>query len=603
MKKPLNFLKTGMTLFLLVLLCGFFPAKADEINYTLSMSEPHTHYFEVDMEVDGLRQRYTDLKMPVWAPGSYLVREFAKGVEGFKAEDADGTSLKVEKINKNTWRVYNSRADFTASYKVYSYEMSVRTSFLDATHGYLNGTSIFMYVDGEKDQEATLKVEPYEGWSKVSTALEPVSGQKFTFKAPNYDKLADSPIEIGNHETFEFEAAGVKHTVAMYGEGNYEVEKLKTDMAKVVEACTDVFGENPNDNYLFIIHNLTRGSGGLEHLNSTTLQVNRWTYQGSAYTGFLSLVAHEYFHLWNVKRLRPEALGPFNYDEENYTHLLWVMEGFTSYYDELLLSRADIKDDEYYVNKLAGGISYVENQPGNRVQPVAMASFDAWIKAYRPNENSYNTTISYYSKGALIASMLDLQIIENTQGEKNLDDVMQYLYKEYYKKEGRGVTNEEVQQAVERVAGKDMDEFFNKYIWDTETIDYQKYLDYVGLELIDRNAGNQEAYLGTFNREDGGRLIVRTVPRNTAAYKGGLNVDDEIIAADGFRVDADELNKIVGMKQPGDDIVLTISRDNIVQEITITLEENKRMSYTIQKVSNPTDEQKKLYEQWVGEQY
>ncbi|MTI29637.1 M61 family peptidase [Cytophagales bacterium RKSG123] len=563
------------------------------------MSEPHTHYFEVEMKINSLRQKYTDLKMATWAPGSYLIREFGKSVEDFAPVSKSGKSLKFEKINKNTWRVFNNREDFTASYKVYAFEISVRTSFLDASHGYLNGSNIFMYVDKQKGLSSTLTVKPFKDWDVVSTGLSPVSGKKWTYHSPNFDILADSPIEIGNQEEFEFNAAGVKHKVAMYGQSNADFSKLKEDMAKVVEVATEVFGENPNKEYTFIVHNLTRGSGGLEHLNSTTLDVNRWSYEGSRYTGFLSLVAHEYFHLWNVKRIRPIALGPFDYDKENYTHLLWVMEGFTSYYDELLLTRAGIEDQQFYLNKLEGTINSVENQPGNKVQPVAEASWDAWIKAYRPNENSYNTTISYYPKGALIGSMLDLEIIHNTNGQKSLDDVMRYLYKEYYKKKGRGITDEEMQSAVEMVAGKKLDKFFKNHIFGTKTIDYNKFLSYAGLELKVEPSSKEIANLGVYTKNDDGRLVIRSVVRGTSAYEGGLNANDEIIAIDGYRVDKSEMERIIGMKKPGESVKITITRDGILQDLDVKLKNSNRNKYSINPVENPTEKQQMVYNRWL----
>nr|WP_246164126.1 PDZ domain-containing protein [Xanthovirga aplysinae] len=598
--KKLHQFRLINTLCAMVFFISFSAANAAEkLEYTLSMSEPHTHYFEVEMKINSLRQKYTDLKMATWAPGSYLIREFGKSVEDFAPVSKSGKSLKFEKINKNTWRVFNNREDFTASYKVYAFEISVRTSFLDASHGYLNGSNIFMYVDKQKGLSSTLTVKPFKDWDVVSTGLSPVSGKKWTYHSPNFDILADSPIEIGNQEEFEFNAAGVKHKVAMYGQSNADFSKLKEDMAKVVEVATEVFGENPNKEYTFIVHNLTRGSGGLEHLNSTTLDVNRWSYEGSRYTGFLSLVAHEYFHLWNVKRIRPIALGPFDYDKENYTHLLWVMEGFTSYYDELLLTRAGIEDQQFYLNKLEGTINSVENQPGNKVQPVAEASWDAWIKAYRPNENSYNTTISYYPKGALIGSMLDLEIIHNTNGQKSLDDVMRYLYKEYYKKKGRGITDEEMQSAVEMVAGKKLDKFFKNHIFGTKTIDYNKFLSYAGLELKVEPSSKEIANLGVYTKNDDGRLVIRSVVRGTSAYEGGLNANDEIIAIDGYRVDKSEMERIIGMKKPGESVKITITRDGILQDLDVKLKNSNRNKYSINPVENPTEKQQMVYNRWL----
>ncbi|MCB9360058.1 MAG: M61 family metallopeptidase [Flavobacteriales bacterium] len=564
-----------ITLFILSFFTLSF-ISGSEINYEVSMPEPHTHYFQVKMEISDFEKEYVDIKMPVWAPGSYLVREFAKSVEDLSAK-GNNKELQTEKVDKNTWRIHSKNAkNISISYSVYAFEMSVRTSFLDASHGYFNGTSIFMFIEELKNNPISLEIIPFKDWKKVSTSLTKVGDFKYT--APNYDILVDSPVEIGNHITFDFTSAGVLHHVAMYGEGNYDIEKLKIDMAKVTQAATDVFGENPNKEYTFIIHNLTNGSGGLEHLSSTTLQVNRWTYDEDSYKGFLSLVAHEYFHLWNVKRIRPIELGPFDYNNENYTDLLWVMEGFTSYYDELLLYRAGIYSEDEIIGKFKGSINNIENQPGNKVQPVADASFDAWIKAYRPTENSYNTTISYYTKGSVIANMLDLKIINATKGEKTLDDVMKYLYNEYYKKEQRGFTSPEIKKAIETVSGLDLTDFFKNYIYGVETFDYPTIFGYAGFKI--ETVLNQKPSFGVRLSNN----IIKSVTRNSSAYDGGLNVNDEIIAINGYRVN-DNLIDFIETKNVGDNVSVLISRDEIIQTIEFPLKERGNTYYYILKES------------------
>ena len=576
---------------LAILLLPSILLQAATISYEVSMPEPHTHYFNVKMDVVDYQKEYFDVQMPVWSPGSYLVREFAKGVEGLVAT-ANNKPLKAEKINKNTWRIYAKESkNVVINYKVYAFELSVRTSFVDASHAYFNGTSMFMFIDELRNTPHNLTIIPFKDWKKVSTSLPKTSKEGFQYQAPDYDILVDSPVEIGNQETFDFTSAGVIHHVAMYGKGNYDIEKLKVDMAKITQACTDVFGENPNKEYTFIIHNLTHGSGGLEHLSSTTLEVNRWTYEGSAYKGFLSLVAHEYFHLWNVKRVRPIELGPFDYNNENYTSLLWVMEGFTSYYDELLLYRAGIYDEETIIRKFRGSINNIENQPGNKVQPVAHSSFDAWIKAYRPNENSYNTTISYYSKGSVVANMLDLMIINNTKGEKNLDNVMQYLYNEFYKKQDRGFTPAEMKTTLEKVSGLKMDDFFAKYINGTETFDYNTFFGYAGLTV--ETVVNKDPSLGISEANN----KIRRVYRGSSAYTGGLNVNDELLAIDGFRIDGN-IKDFIDAKKVGDEISLLISRDNIIQTIKFPLLEKGSTNYFI---INDSENKNSVHQKWLSQ--
>ena len=586
------------TRFFLLLASLYFSIQsfAIKIDYDLKMSNPNSHYFEVEMNVSDLKAKELVIKMPVWAPGSYLVREFAKSVNLVRAKDGGGNDLEVTKVNKNTWKIPTKKIkNVKISYEVYAFELSVRTSFLDDSHGYINGTSVFMYVDGEKDASGTLKITPHETFSTISTTLEGGKGNVYSYE--NYDQLVDCPIEIGNQEVFSFDAAGVKHTVAMYGYGNYIESMLIRDMSKIIEAETKVFGQNPNKEYLFIIHNLTNGGGGLEHTNSTSLQVNRWTYEGDSYLGFLSLVAHEYFHLWNVKRIRPKALGPFDYDNENYTDLLWVMEGFTSYYDELILRRAGFYSEDEYISKLVGTINYIERLPGNRVQPVAHASFDAWIKAYRHNENSSNTTISYYSKGQVLAAMLDLYIINKFNAEKGLDEFMQHLWAGFYGKDGSGFTEEEFQASLESFVGEDMDWFFKNYVYGTEKVDYAKFFDGVGVKLI-RSRKPATATLGIRASDQGGKLIVNTVRSGSAAEKGGISVNDEIISIDNFRVNSGNWQSMISRKQVGDQIDVMLSRDGIILDYSIELGANwgGNVQYDFQFAS---DQIKKNFVYWM----
>ncbi len=591
-------LKHTFLLFFFLYFCNAAAVLAAEIKYTLSMPEPHTHYFEVEMEVQGARKKYIDFKMPVWAPGSYLVREFSKNVEGFEATDKSGKAVRAEKTSKNTWRVYSNKADLVrVKYKVYAFEMSVRTSFLDASHGYVNGTSMFMYPDGYQKEDGTLVVKPYNGWSKVSTGLK--STGNFTYTFPNYDILADSPLEIGNHEVLQFTAKGVPHEIAMYGEGNYDPERLTADMKKITEEAITVMGELPVDRYVFIVHNLQRGGGGLEHLNSTTLQTTRWSYgTESGYTGFLSLVAHEYFHLWNVKRLRPYPLGPFNYDEENYTTMLWVSEGITSYYDDLITRRAGMMTPQRYLDVVAGSISSVENTPGNKVQTVSESSFDAWIKYYRRNENSNNAEVSYYTKGGVMGQLLNMEIMKSTKGEKSLDDAMRYMYNKYYKKLDRGYTEKEFREAVELTAGKKMDAFFRDYINGTKTPDYNSYFEAAGLRLVNVNEGSKEASWGATTSQSGGRVVITGVARGTSAWNGGLNVNDEIIAVDGYRAEGDVKNMIAG-RPVGEKVQVLVSRDGKLITLEIPLVQDTNVRYRFEQVENPTELQQKIYKKWL----
>ncbi|WP_044001991.1 M61 family metallopeptidase [Hymenobacter swuensis] len=571
---------------------------APVLRYTLAMPAPQTHYFEVEMKLEGFNKAYTDVKMPVWAPGSYLVREFAKNVEGFAAT-AGGNSLRTEKVSKNTWRVYHPKAkDFTVRYRVYAFELSVRTSFIDAAHGYVNGTSVFMYPADGKELASTLEVKPAQGWSQVSTSLKPAGGT-FTFRSGNYDELADSPIEIGNQKLYTFTANGTPHTVAMFGDPKVDEARLTRDMQRVCEEAHQVVGQNPLDRYVFIVHNIDRGTGGLEHLFSTTLSVSRNAYSSEAgWKGFLGLVAHEYFHLWNVKRIRPVALGPFDYDNENYTRMLWVSEGGTEYFSNLIVQRAGFLTPEQYLGDLSNGINRVENTPGNKQQSAAESSFDAWIKYYRPNENSSNTGISYYDKGEVIGAVLDLMIIQETKGQKHLDDVMRYLYDQYYKKQGRGFTDEEYQDAVAKVAGRRFDDFFRRHVYGTETLPYEQALGYAGLKLTTTPAAATDVALGATISPAGGRQTVSSVVRDGSAWQGGLSVGDEVLSLDGARV-TDDLNKLVTGRAVGSEVKLLVTREGQIREVTFPLLASAVRRYRIEQAPNPTAEQQAVLAKWL----
>ncbi len=559
-------------LFSIILLLWLpFGLKATKLTYHLSMPQPNTHYFAVKIAVTENQAQTQEFKLPVWTPGSYLVREFSKNLNQVRAIDANGKELQVLKKTKNAWEVScNGANSYTVFYEVYAFELSVRTPYLDNTHGFVPGAAVFMYTEESRKQQGVLKIYPHATFKKVSTALAPIDFksdagtmakseigvQSFIFN--DYDQLVDCPIEIGNQQEFSFMAAGVRHRVAMYGEANYNVSELQRDMAKVVEAATGVFGSNPNKDYLFIVHNVSEGQGGLEHMNSCVLSVSRWSYTGSNYLGFINLVAHEYFHLWNVKRIRPIELGPFNYDQECYTSLLWVMEGITSYYDELLLRRAGFYTPAEFISKLQGQINYVEGSPGSRVQPVAHASFDAWIKAYRPNENSGNTTMTYYSRGAVLGAVLDAFIIQKSKAKQSLDGFMQVLYNKYALELKRGFTEQEFEQELSNYCGEDMRSFFTNYVNGTQIIPYQKYFEPLGIKVQD-----QTNTLTNFGAalEPGEVLKVRTVRSGSAAEDAGICVGDEILGCDGYRINKTDLENKYNNLQPGVSIELLLSRD------------------------------------------
>ncbi|MFL6374671.1 MAG: M61 family metallopeptidase [Pyrinomonadaceae bacterium] len=567
---------------------------APEISYKVSMSRPWTHLFEVEMNVNWSQMPdTTELKMPVWTPGSYLIREYERQVQDFAVKDAAGTPLTWTKTSKNTWAVNSKGAKgFTASYRVYSNELTVRTNELNDEHGFWNNAGLLFFIKGQLQAPAAIRVVPAKNW-RVATGLPPVEGQANTFRAPNFDVLYDSPFEVSDFKEVSFDSHGKRHRIIISGEGNYNLQRIATDAAKIVDEAYKIFGEYGYDNYTFIVN--LRGGGGLEHLNSTALQTGRFSFSpDSRYKGFLGLLAHEYFHNFNVKRIRPDALGPFDYESENYTRNLWVAEGGTEYYATLILLRAGFITPAEFLESKANTIEQLQARPGRFEQSLEDSSFDAWIKYYRPDENAINNQISYYDKGELVNWLLDLTIRSDSGGQKSLDDVMRYLWTEFFKK-GRNYTPQDYQKAAELMAGRSLDDFFSKYVRGVVEIEYSPIFAPFGLDLRVTQPNAGRAYIGADLAEDNGRLSVRSVPANTPAYEQGINASDQIVAIDGYRASQALLTSYLADKKPGDKVRLTIFRFDKLQDTEFTLGSNGRRHYQFAPVANLTDPQRKLY--------
>lgn len=568
-----------------------------EIGFTISMSKPWTHLLEVEMRVKWTQMpEKTELKMPVWTPGSYLIREYARHVQNFSVTDANGTALAWQKISKNTWQVDTKGAkEIVAKYNVYANELTVRTNELNDEHAFITPAALLMFVKDQLKTGSTVKVNPYGNW-KVATGLPNVEGQTNTFRAENFDVLYDSPFEVSDFKEISFTVQGKPHRFVVTGDGNYNLQKIATDTAKIIEESYKIFGDLPYENYLFILN--TRGGGGLEHLNSTALQWNKYGFTGGGHTRFLGLVAHEFFHLWNVKRIRPDVLGPFDYENENYTKLLWVAEGATSFYESVLLQRAGLITANEALGTRASAFQALQNIPGRFETSLEEASFDAWIKYYRQDENSVNNQVSYYDKGEIVNFLLDAKIRIDSNGAKSLDDVMRYLYAEFAKK-GKNYTPADYQKVSEMMAGKSLEDFFAKYVRGREELDYNSILNGFGLKL-ETGSGNQAAYLGATTADVGGKLTVRAVAAGTAAYEQGLNTNDEIVAIDGLRANQAFLQSVIAEKRPNDKIKLTIFRFDELREIEITLGGRIPPNYKIVRMDNLTEDQKRLYNQYFG---
>ena len=604
------------------------PQQAPDIAFTVSMPKPHTHMLDVEVRITHRAAepaaKEQVLVMPVWTPGSYLIREFERHVQDFAASDAAGRPLHWEKINKDSWRIEtNGARDWRATYRVYANELSVRTSEVNSEHAFWNNATLLMYPDGLLNAPATLHVLAPQPW-KVATGLPPVPGQKNTFRAENFDVLYDSPVEASNFKTISFEVKGVPHRIVIDGEGNYDPEKMRADVKKIVETEVELMGgEIPYHDYTFILHLRANTGGGLEHLNSTALGYPRFGFGPErpeknegvnsagpgappprTYRGFLSVVAHEFFHLWNVKRIRPDALGPFDYTKENYTKLLWVAEGMTDYYARVVLRRAGLISERDFLTESAKAFQALQNTPGRLVMSAEESSFDTWIKYYRPDENSDNSQISYYDKGAILGLLLDLEIRKQSRGAKSLDDVMRYLYAEFYQK-NRNYTPEDFQKACELAAGSSLEQFFAKYVRGREELDYDSALAVAGLRLdmtaaADGSKALEKAYLGADLTQEGERLLVKKVYAGAPAYEQGLNAGDQIVALNNMRTNKEFFETRLAEKHPGDPLTLSIFRSDDLSTLLIKLGARLGSVYRIVAVDKPTDEQKRIYQSWLG---
>jgi predicted metalloprotease with PDZ domain len=569
----------------------------NEIYYQVSFERPHTHYCGVEIKVTGVNSDSVVFAMPVWTPGSYLVREFARNVEGVKANDGSGSALKCEKVRKNMWKVLTSGADeITLKYKVYCNELTVRTSRVNEDHAYLNGANVFMSVKGMEDKKCMVQVNPYPSWKKISTGLRKEGGNLYS--AANYDILVDSPIEIGNQNILEFEFMGKKHFICLAGEGNYDEQTLIKDFRKIVETEYKMFDDLPYEDFTFIVHLVGRGGGGLEHLNSFTVQMNRWDFTDEKqYKKFMALIAHEFFHVWNVKRIRPEALGPFNYDEENYTKGLWVSEGWTSFYDNLITKRAGIftKDDYYeYVEK---DVNNIMPYRGRLVQSVEESSYDAWIKLYRRDENFENSQISYYNKGALTALMLNIEIINSSNGAHSLDDALRVLWADFRNDPSRGFTDARIKDICEQLAGKSLDDFWQKYVSGTEDLPLNDYLNMAGLEIVNTNESGK-ASLDIETRSRGNNLEITKVYSGGSGYESGLNSGDIIVSINGKSVTKDSLDTVIKQYRKGDELKIIVNRDELTREIKVRLIE-PLPKYKVKELADMNDSRKKIWRKWI----
>jgi len=576
---------------------------AEPLRYTLSFPAPQTNYMEVAASVPTERRPEVELMMAVWTPGSYLVREYERNVEGVTAAAADGRVLAVVKSEKNRWRVTTGGApSVTVKYRVYAREMSVRTNWVEADFALVNGAPTFLTLADRTPRAHEVVIAPATGWNRSLTALPEMAGGPHRYRAPDFDTLADSPIVIGNPAVHEFTVDGKKHYLVNQGEGGiFDGARAVKDLEAIVREYRRMWGFLPYEKYLFL-NLLTEAGGGIEHKNSTVLMASRWaTRTRRSYNNWLDLASHEFFHAWNVKRLRPVELGPFDYENEVHTKNLWIAEGVTEYYADLTLHRAGLITRDEYLDSVSERIEELQTTPGRLVQSAEMASYDAWIKYYRPDENSINTAVSYYTKGSIVGLLLDARIRKATNGAKSLDDVMKAAYEKYSGM--RGYTADEFRAVAEQVAGVSLKGFWDSAVSGTGELDYQETLETLGLRFRSASAPADRpgrTWMGIGTRNDAGRLVVTQVRRDTPGLAAGLNVDDEILAIDNYRVRADRLDNRLEQYRPGDKVTLLVARREQLLRLDLTFGTEPTGAWRLEVNPSATDAQQSSRGRWLN---
>jgi predicted metalloprotease with PDZ domain len=551
--------------------------------------------------------------IPAWAPGRYAIYDFAKNVQEFSARGADDHSLPWIKLDKQTWRVDTTQAGGSVHvhYLVFANDLTGSFSQVDNVHADLNGPSVFMYVDEHKPDPITLTVEAPAQWKVISGFS--TSQTERTFHAPSYDRLVDTPLEISADCTvdqFEEQGKTIQVAVHSYNDDDGDRSRLIAGLKKIVHAEMAAMPLPDFDHYLFIFHfvpDIAMGDG-MEHLNSTQIIV-----QGSVRdttTEALETAAHEFFHVWNVKRLRPAALGPFDYTRENYTRSLWVAEGITSYYGYLFLLQSGLWTRDQFLNRMENEISSLEREPGRKLMSAESSSFSAWFFDRSPQmqeTNFANTTISYYNKGALLAMLLDLQIRSGTHRQKSLLDVMRYMYHEFYEAPaatyygpGRGYEEKDVVQALDSISGSDFATFFERYVSGTDPLPYQEILSTAALQLhIEAPADALPAFGAAVQPEFRGTRIVTIVPGG-AAERAGLSRDDLLIDIDDQSLATEDLATRLKPYPAGSSVPITVERHGRRERISVTLDPPNRTQYSIVPLPSASPEQVAVREDWLA---
>lgn len=572
------------------------------VEYVVDLERARSQMIDVELILRDVDADRVELRLPVWRPGRYAVNDHASGVQDVAASGPDGEPLDVRKTDKSTWEVATGGAgEVRVAYSVFANEMSLRTRHADDTHAFIDASATLMYWPQRRDEPLRVRIEAPDDW-RIATGLEPDPQVQRAVVAPDYDVLVDSPMEIGLHDLIAFDVQGVPHEIVLWGRGDWHQRDLGEDFARIVAEQASIFGDMPYERYVFMVHAQPGAGGGTEHINSTIVGADPAVFESdSRYHGFLRLISHEMFHTWNVKQLRPAGIVPYDYQRENYTDLLWVAEGTTSYYDGLTLARAGIISEKDYFDRIGGQINSWRNSRGRRHQSLSEASFDAWISYFAGrHEHSPNVTVNFYTGGAVASLLLDLQIRERTGGEVTLDRVLREMYERFPLQSG-GYTTEDLASTINELTGQDFRFFFDSYVHGREEMPLEAALETIGLTL-ERNRGEDdevEPWLGISLRNSGGLAQVTRVDAESPAWHAGLNVDDLIVALDGQRLGAGDLDDRLGKLQPGDEVAITYFRRDLLREATIALDEQPAGRWRVSKLKDPSDQQRERYESWL----
>lgn len=576
------------------------------VRYEVAIPDPAQRWLELTMTVErpgGLR---SDLALPSWIPGSYLVRDFARNLDGPAVSALDGRALPLERLDKQTWRVRHGGKAFIARYRVYADEPGVRTSNVDDRHATLNGAGLFLYLVGETDRPAELRFTRLPtGWT-AHGALP--SAGPLTFRAATYDVLVDSPIELGTPVVHAWEESGAKIELVFSAPGgsNADPERIARELKPVVAAFAREMGGLPTERYVFLLIADERSDGGLEHGDSTLMRVQRDMFvDDQGYRRVVHLAAHEFFHLWNVKRLRDAALVPYDYSRENYSNLLWFHEGLTETVENLVLVRAGYTAPTDYLRELAGAWTSYLQRPGRNHAPLSQVSVEAWIKQYKPSPAHHTTSISYYEKGHLLGVCLDLELRLRSGGRGSLLGVFRRLMASHGER-GRGITPGDIVAAASAEAGEDVSEFFRRYVDGTDELPLPELLTRVGVDVVAASpwegepspvvARRRRSYTGITFGDTG----VTSVAPRSPGEQAGLMPGDEVIAVGGRRVRGQESADRLADHAPGTAVEIAFFRAGRLERRTLTIAEDPRKIYRFTPAAAPPPVVRAIRDGWLA---